>query len=90
MQNDGAVRDMHSRLALRLLEDAGQGTAAGSTVQGAEKLWGATSQALKAYCASWDLPHGRYSIRNVCETFILSPISASSPFPPTPASPGCW
>ena len=63
MQNDGAVREKHSRLALKLLEDAGQEMAAGDTVQGAEKLWGATSQALKAQCASRGLPHGRYAHR---------------------------
>ena len=63
MQNDGAVREKHSRLALKLLEDAGREIAAGDTVQGAEKLWGATSQALKAYCASQGLPHGRYAHR---------------------------
>ena len=53
----------HARLARRLLEDARREIAAGDTVQGSEKLWGATSQALKAYCESQELPHGKYAHR---------------------------
>ena len=62
-QESEAVREKHSALALKLLEDAGREIATGDTVQGAEKLWGATSQALKAYCASRGLPHRRYAHR---------------------------
>lgn len=62
-QSNEAVREKHSALALRLLEDAGREIEAGDTVQGGEKLWGATSQALKAYCASHSLPHSRYAHR---------------------------
>ena len=62
-QETEAVREKHSALALKLLEDAGREIADGDTVQGAEKLWGATSQALKAYCASHGLPHSRYPHR---------------------------
>ena len=43
MQNDGAVREKHSRLALKLLEDASQEIADGDTVQGADTFqspWG--------------------------------------------------
>ena len=57
-QESEAIREKHSALALKLLEDAEREIAAGDTVQGGEKLWGATSQALKAYCASHGLPHG--------------------------------
>jgi len=46
-----------------LLDDARREIAAGDTVQGSEKLWGATSQALKAYCESRRLPHGKYAHR---------------------------
>ena len=62
-QDNEAVRGKHARLALKLLEDAGREIAEGDTVQGAEKLWGATGQALKTYCASWNLPHSRYARR---------------------------
>ncbi len=53
----------HTRLAQKLLSDAGQAIADGELVQGSEKLWGAASQALKAYCASHGLPHGKYAHR---------------------------
>ena len=62
-QESEAIREKHSRPALKLLEDAEQEIAAGHTVQGGEKLWGATIQALKAYCASHGLPHSRYAHR---------------------------
>ena len=62
-QESEAIREKHSALALKLLEDAEQEITAGDTVQGGEKLWGATSQALKAYCASHGLPHSRYAHR---------------------------
>ena len=52
-----------ARLARRLLEDARREIGAGDTVQGSEKLWGATSRALKAYCASRELPHGKCADR---------------------------
>lgn len=53
----------HTRLAQKLLDNAGREIAAGELVQGSEKLWGATSQALKAYCASRGMPHAKYSQR---------------------------
>ena len=60
--NESAV-DKHSRLALQLLEDAAREVSAGDTVQGGEKLWGATSHALKACCASQGLPCGKCAPR---------------------------
>ena len=63
MTNPSSTRDKHARLARQLLEDARREIAAGDTVQGSEKLWGATSQALKAYCESHGLPHGKYAHR---------------------------
>ncbi len=55
--------EKHTRLAHQLLADAELEIAAGELVQGAEKLWGATSQALKAYCASHGIPHSKYQHR---------------------------
>ena len=55
--------EKHTRLARQLLDDAEREIALGDLAQGGEKLWGATSQALKAYCASRGLPHGRYAHR---------------------------
>ena len=63
MQDTETPVEKHSRLALKMLEDAQQEIAAGDLTQGGEKLWGATSQALKAYCESHGLPHGRYHHR---------------------------
>ena len=59
MQTDNSLAEKHTGLALKLLDDAEREIAAGDLVQGSEKLWGATSQALKAYCASRSLPHGK-------------------------------
>ncbi len=58
-----STSEKHTRLANQLLDDAEREIAAGDLVQGAEKLWGATSQALKAYCASHGLPHSKYAHR---------------------------
>ena len=58
-----STSEKHTRLANQLLDDAEREIAAGDLVQGAEKLWGATSQALKAYCASRGLPHSKYAHR---------------------------
>ncbi len=63
MTNSESTADKHARLARQLLEDARREIAAGDTVQGSEKLWGATSQALKAYCETRELPHGKYAHR---------------------------
>ena len=63
MQRTESETDKHTRLARQLLEDARREIAAGDTVQGGEKLWGATNHALKAYCASYRLPHGRTNHR---------------------------
>ena len=40
--------EKHTRLALKLLDDAGREISSGDLVQGSEKLWGATSQAIRA------------------------------------------
>ena len=63
MTDAESTTDKHARLARQLLEDARREIMAGDTVQGSEKLWGATSQALKAYCESQGLPHGKYAHR---------------------------
>lgn len=63
MQARESTAEKHTRLAHKLLADAEGEIAAGDLVQGAEKLWGATSQALKAYCASRGLPHSKYAQR---------------------------
>ena len=55
--------EKHTRLPFQLLDDAKREISAGDLVQGSEKLWGATSQALKAYCASHEMPHGKYAQR---------------------------
>ena len=63
MTADESTADKHTRLAEQLLADARREIADGDLVQGSEKLWGATSQAIKAYCASRRLPHGKYAQR---------------------------
>ena len=63
MPTGDSLADKHTRLAHQLLGDARREIADGDLVQGAEKLWGATSQALKAYCASHGLPHAKYAHR---------------------------
>ena len=63
MQRAEPEQEKHTRLARQLLEDARSEIASGDTAQGGEKLWGATSHALKAYCASHNLPHGKYAHR---------------------------
>ena len=55
--------DKHTRLAYQMLEDPRTEIAAGDTVQGGEKLWGAASYAIKSYCASLGPPHSRYAER---------------------------
>jgi len=55
--------EKHTRLAEKLMRDARREIAEGELVQGSEKLWGAASQALKAYCASHGIPHGKYAQR---------------------------
>ena len=63
MRMTESLSEKHTRLARQLLDDARGEIAAGDLVQGAEKLWGATSHALKAYCASYGIPHAKYSHR---------------------------
>ena len=63
MQARESTTQKHTRLAYKFLEDAEREIAAGDYPQAAEKLWGATSQALKAYCASRSLPHSKYAQR---------------------------
>ena len=55
--------EKYTRLARQLLDDAKREIAAGDPAQGSEKLWGATSQAIKTYCASHGMPHGKYANR---------------------------
>ena len=63
MNTDEAQTEKHTRLAVKLMEEARLQIADGELVQGSEKLWGAASQALKAYCASHSMPHGKYAQR---------------------------
>ncbi len=58
-----SLTEKHTRLARETLDDAEREIEAGDLPQAAEKLWGATSHALKAYCASHNLPHGKYQQR---------------------------
>ena len=60
MQTNESQVEKHTRLAHQMMDQAKREIAAGDLTQGAEKLWGATTQALKSYCASHGMPHGRY------------------------------
>ncbi len=62
-QTNEPQTEKHARLAQQFLENAKREIAAGDLVQGSEKLWGAASQAIKAYCASRNLPHAKYQHR---------------------------
>ncbi len=62
-RGDETAIEKHTRLARQMLDDAQQEIAAGDLTQGGEKLWGATSQALRAYCERHGLPHGKYHHR---------------------------
>lgn len=53
----------HARLAKRLLDQADHEILVGELLQSSEKLWGATSHALKAFCESRGWRHGKYSQR---------------------------
>ena len=93
MQGQESLTEKRTRLARKLLENAEQEIAAGDLVQGSEKLWGTTSQALKAYCASHGLPHGRYAQRRQAvfdlatrQNARLSGWPFSQPKPATPIS----
>ena len=63
MQSAESLSGKHTRLAHRFLDDARREIAGGDTAQGGEKLWGAASHALKAYCASRNIPHAGYAHR---------------------------
>ena len=63
MQTKESQTEKHARLALRMLEQAKTEISVGDLTQGSEKLWGATTQALKSYCASRGMPHGKYQHR---------------------------
>ena len=63
MQSIESLPDKHTRLARQMMDDARREIAGGDLTQGGEKLWGATSHALKAYCASRGIPHGKYAHR---------------------------
>ena len=54
----------HSRLAWQLLNQADHEMMAGDLIQSSEKLWGATSHALKAFCESRGWRHGKYAQRH--------------------------
>ena len=51
----------HTRLAWHLLNQADHEIMAGDLLQSSEKLWGATSHALKALCESRGWRHGKYA-----------------------------
>lgn len=53
----------HTRLAWHLLNQADHEIMAGDLLQSSEKLWGATSHALKALCESRGWRHGKYAQR---------------------------
>ena len=55
--------EKHTRLAEKLMHDASREIAEGELVQGSEKLWGAASQALQAYCSNHGMRHGKYAQR---------------------------
>ena len=55
--------EKHTRLAWKTLADAEREIEAGDYPQAAEKLWGAASHAMKAYCASHGLLHSKYQHR---------------------------
>ena len=57
------LQQKHTRLAWHLLEQADHEMLAGDLIQSSEKLWGATSHALKAYCESRGWRHGKYAQR---------------------------
>ena len=53
----------HTRLARQLLDQADHEMMAGDLLQSSEKLWGATSHALKAFCESRGWRHSKYAQR---------------------------
>ena len=63
MQINESQTEKHARLAHQMLDQAKREISAGDLTQGSEKLWGATTQALKSYCASHGMPHGKYQHR---------------------------
>ncbi len=52
-------QEKHARLARQLLDQADHELMAGDLLQSSEKLWGATSHALKAFCESRGWRHGK-------------------------------
>ena len=55
--------EKHARLARQLLDQADHEMMAGDLLQSSEKLWGATSHALKAFCESRGWRLGKYAQR---------------------------
>lgn len=53
----------HAAIARQFLDDADREFAAGDLLQTSEKLWGATSHALKALCRQRGWPHAKYAQR---------------------------
>ncbi len=65
-------RQKHSRLAWELLGQADHELMAGDLLQSSEKLWGAVSHALKAFCESRGWRHGidgqrEYAVKRLAE-----------------------
>ena len=56
-------QEKHALLARQLLDQADHEMMAGDLLQSSEKLWGATSHALKALCESRGWRHGKYAQR---------------------------
>ena len=53
----------NARIARKFLDDADREFAAGDLLQASEKLWGAVSHALKAYCRQRGWRHAKYAHR---------------------------
>ena len=68
-------RQKHARLALQLLAQADHEMLAGDLLQSSEKLWGATSHALKAFCESRGWRHSKYAQRD----YAVKQLAAEKP-----------
>ncbi len=78
MQDTKSQAEKHERLALEMLDQAKMEIAAGDLNQGFEKLWGAATQALKSYCASQGMSHGKYQHR--CRALMDLTLQQGNPF----------
>ena len=61
MQNTETQQQKHTRIARQFLEAADRLFDEGDYVQTSEKLWGATSHAMKALCIRRRWRHGKYT-----------------------------